>query len=124
MTKADGFTLLEALVAFAVLALVLTGLYQAVGSGLRLSRGAAETLQAVEVARSLYDGISAAQLSHPGTVTMAVPETPWRWRLTVAPPAATETSALALRRFTIEVLGPDDDAPVLAVESARLVVVR
>lgn len=124
MNRDHGFTLVEALVAFAILAVVLAVLYQAIGSGLRLSSHADETSKLAAAARSLYDTISPADLLGSGAPVAAVPGTPWRWRLTVAPPAADQQhGTVQLRHFTIDMLGPDGEAPLLTVESARLVVV-
>lgn len=60
--RAAGFTLLEALVAFAILALALTALLQGALSGLRATQAAGRTEEALARARSRLAALEAAPL--------------------------------------------------------------
>jgi len=57
--EAGGFTLIEVLVAFAILALVLTALLQAFSAGLRGGNVAERRLMATMLARSVLDDVGA-----------------------------------------------------------------
>ena len=59
MSREEGFTLVEALVAFAILAVVLISLYEAMGTGLRSFGAAAKVEEAVLIAQSQLDRIVA-----------------------------------------------------------------
>ena len=59
MKREAGFTLVEVLVAFAILAVVLVSLYEAAGTGLRSFQSAAQVERAVLVAQSELDRIVA-----------------------------------------------------------------
>jgi len=59
MTDERGFTIMESLVALAVLAVTLIALFEAIGTGFRTFDRAAEAEEAVLAAQSLLDGIVA-----------------------------------------------------------------
>jgi type II secretion system protein I len=61
MSDERGFTIMESLVALAVLAVMLVALYEAIGTGFRTFDRAAEAEEAVLVAQSLLDGIVAGR---------------------------------------------------------------
>jgi prepilin-type N-terminal cleavage/methylation domain-containing protein len=61
MTGERGFTIMESLVALAVLAITVVALYEAIGTGFRTFGRAAEAEEAVLVAQSLLDGIVASR---------------------------------------------------------------
>lgn len=115
-----GFTLVETLVAFAILALVLVAAYRTAGTGLRTIDAAATTEGAVLAAQSEMDRILALrQLPGPragrieGTayswsLEVLSPDPAWsqaplarkaaRLRLTVSWPARSGTSSIRLER--------------------------
>ena len=87
-----GFTLIEALVAFAIMAVVMVTLYQAAGTGLKAFDAAATTQEAVLVAQSQMDRIVALRRIpdvHQGTVAGSV----FTWRLQVLPSPALPSSS-------------------------------
>lgn len=86
MTRASdaGFTLVEALVAFAILAVVMVASYQAAGTGLRALDTAATNEGAVLAAQSLMDRI-VAERRRPQPASGAVDGTPYSWSLEVKP---------------------------------------
>lgn len=61
--RAAGFTLLEALIAFAILALALTALLQGTLSGLHATQAAGRTEEALARARSRLAGLDAAPVA-------------------------------------------------------------
>lgn len=61
MSGERGFTIMESLVALAVLAITVVALYEAIGIGFRTIGRAAEAEEAVLVAQSLLDGIVAGR---------------------------------------------------------------
>lgn len=80
----SGFTLIEALVAFAILAVVMVTLYQAAGTGLRAFASAAQTDSAVLVAQSQLDRIVALRRV-PDIRSGRVSGTPFEWKVQVLP---------------------------------------
>ena len=84
--REQGFTLVEALVAFAILAVVLVAAFRTAGTGLRAIDAAATTEAAVLAARSQMDRIIALrQLSGPRKGQ--IEGTPYTWELEVLPPS-------------------------------------
>lgn len=82
-----GFTLIEALVAFAIMAVVLVTLYQAAGTGLKAFDAAAATEDAILVAQSQMDRIVALRRI-PEVRQGTVPGSAFHWKLQVLPPPA------------------------------------
>lgn len=100
-----GFTLVEALIAFAILSLMMVTLYQAAGTGLRAFDSAADTDRAVLVAQSQLDRITSLRRL-PDMRQGKVAGTPFTWTLQVQPspllPGARELSAKpVLMRLTV-----------------------
>jgi type II secretion system protein I len=100
-----GFTLIEALIAFAILSLVMVTLYQAAGMGLRAFDSAAETDRAVLVAQSQLDRITSLRRL-PDMRQGKLAGTPFTWTLQVQPtpplPGARELAARpVLMRLTV-----------------------
>ena len=84
--REQGFTLVEALVAFAILAVVLVAAFRTADTGLRAIDAAATTEAAVLAARSQMDRIIALrQLSGPRKGQ--IEGTPYTWELEVLPPS-------------------------------------
>lgn len=80
MTGERGFTIMESLVALAVLAITVVSLYEAIGTGFRTFGRAAEAEEAVLVAQSLLDGIVVSR--RVGDVRTGVVEgTRFAWRV-------------------------------------------
>lgn len=99
-----GFTLVEVLIALAVLAIALAAVMRALGQGIDLSAGLRDRNVALWVAQNR---LALHQIQHDwpaqdtteGTIEMAGRE--WRWREQVA-----STPEPALRRIEIEVRAP------------------
>lgn len=87
MSGERGFTIMESLVALAVLAVTLVALYEAIGTGFRTFDRAAEAEEAVLAAQSLMDRIVArrqvAELRD-----AKIEGTRFRWRVDVVKRAA------------------------------------
>ena len=100
-----GFTLVEALIAFAILSLMMVTLYQAAGTGLRTFDSAAETDRAVLVAQSQLDRITSLRRL-PDMRQGKVAGTPFTWTLQIQPtpplPGASELATKpVLMRLTV-----------------------
>ena len=87
MTREKGFTLVEVLIAFAILAVVMVSLYEASGTGLRSFEAAANVERAVLIAQSKLDWI-VAQRRLPPSASGPVAGTAFTWQVeTLASPA-------------------------------------
>lgn len=80
MTRARGFTLIEALIAFAILALTLVALYGAMGTGLRGMALSSRLDEAVLVAESRLAELGELKTLS-GPIDGAVEGTGYRWRV-------------------------------------------
>ena len=78
MSDQRGFTLVETLVAFAILAVVLVSFYEAMGTGFRSFDAAARVEEAVLIAQSQLDRVVALRRL-PEQVQGDVEGTPYRW---------------------------------------------
>ncbi len=102
-----GFTLIEALVAFAVLAMVLAVALPLLAGGLRSVDAADRRLAALAVAESrLADAIATTPTSF--GVAEGTDVTELRWRLNVDPVAANAAGAARLARYEVTVAAPGD----------------
>jgi general secretion pathway protein I len=80
MIDQRGFTLVETLVAFAIMAVMLTALLQTAGSSLRAIDSAAHHNRAVLVAQSQLDRIMALK-QIPAIKEGRMPNSPYRWHV-------------------------------------------
>lgn len=100
---ARGFTVVEALVAFAILAVVLVAFYEAMGTGFRTFEKAAAIEEAVLAAQSQLDVIVAARRL-PDAREGTIAGTNLRWRLDVRKPRAPDgpsSRQLAVLRLNV-----------------------
>jgi general secretion pathway protein I len=118
-----GFTLIEALIAFAILAVVTVALYEAMGTGLRGFDRAAENDEALLIAQSEFDRLAATSTMPSEGMEGAIEGTPFRWRAvpvpeTQAEPEHLRMSPLRLQRVRVIVSWRDRE---IAVEKTLLV---
>ena len=99
MTRRDerGFTLVEVLVAFAILSLAAVACYRAAGSGLRAIETAGATERAVLVAQSQMDRLVALR-SVPEERNGLIAGTPYGWQVEVLPAAGLPTAPAQARQ--------------------------
>ncbi|MCC7042209.1 MAG: prepilin-type N-terminal cleavage/methylation domain-containing protein [Burkholderiales bacterium] len=127
-----GFSLIEVLAAFVILALVATALFNLFASSLNNVAAADEWSRALETAESHLEAAAAAQPLKDGSDRGESPDGRIRWMTTVAPyvppggdadlERATETLALRLFRISVEVVyvGGDGKSRTLALATVRL----
>lgn len=96
MSGQRGFTIMESLVALAVLAVIVVALYEAIGTGFRTFDQAAEIEEAVLIAQSQMDSVVAFRRL-PDVREGTVAGTAFGWRLGVVSMAA----QLATVRLTV-----------------------
>jgi type II secretion system protein I len=97
-----GFTLIETLIAFAILAVVTVALYEAMGTGLKGFDRAAEADEAVLIAQSQFDRLAAMRAMPEGAIQGAVAGTPFRWRVVAVPDAVPEPEHLRLSPLRLQ----------------------
>ena len=102
MSGERGFTLVETLIAFAILAVVLVSLYEAIGTGFRSFTAAAEFEEAVLVAQSQMDRLVALKRM-PDQLDGKLDGTPYQWRIEIVPPRAAETREAAASPLRAEI---------------------
>jgi len=128
--KEGGYTLIEVLVAFTVLALALTFLLGTLSGSTRQVRGSADARRASLHAQSLLADIGVGQALQPGRDEGELEDGRYRWQLEVAPyvdplqPAAAlqDPFAAQLLQLRLELAwGEGGPAQRLVVESLRLV---
>jgi type II secretion system protein I len=104
MRNERGFTLIEALIAFAILAVVLVALYEVMGTSLKGFDRAAETDQALMIAQSELDRLSAMKALPADALQGAIEGTPFRWRATIVPDARPEPEHLHVSPLRLQKL--------------------
>lgn len=118
-----GFTLLEVLVAFAILTVALGGLLLAFSDGLRMAQRSVAVSNATLQAQSLMEEVGKTIPVRPGRVTGTLDDGS-RWQVTVAPFDTGESGAAAVVRslfaFRVDVTIEWDGGRSLTLSSLRL----
>lgn len=122
--NARGFTLLEVMAAFVILALVLGAAYAGVGTSARTQGRAAEVLAAAAHAESTLARIGTELPMRRGTEEFALGGG-WRARVSMRPVREEEAPlwrslARAPWHLRVEALAPEAEAPAIALESLRI----
>jgi prepilin-type N-terminal cleavage/methylation domain-containing protein len=112
-----GFTLIEVLVAFAIVALVLAGIYQALAGAYRGETRAQVQERVLALARAHLEAIGIEQPLEPGETTGTY-HTGLAWHLTVAPVAPLSDKGQAFH-IVLETQGADG-RPLLRLETFKL----
>jgi general secretion pathway protein I len=131
--RAEGFTLIEVIVAFAVLALALTIVLATLSGAARQVRWSEDAGRAALHAQSLLDDTGVASTLVPGRQAGVFEDGRYRWSLDVTPyrelppegqaPQPVDPAAPQLLRLALQVHWGDDNDPRtrLQVDSLRLV---
>ena len=117
-----GFTLLEVLIAFAILAVALTALMQAFSQGMRNLEVAENYATAAMLARSKMAEIGAAISVEEGEHSGEF-EDGWQWRVVVFPYRGADGAVGALEDlplYTVEVSVGRDETPLAQLRSLRM----
>ncbi len=127
--KQGGYTLIEVIVAFAVLALALTLLLGTLTGASRQVRRAADAGRAALHAQSLLDQTGIGESLRPGHTQGDFENGRYRWAMDIAPfadpsqtsaPAPTELAAPQLMQVTLSVQWGDGPGQSLRLRSLRL----
>lgn len=104
-TRCRGFSLLEILVAFMIMALTLGVLFQVFSSGLRTAMVAEEYGEATRLAGSLLTELSGVRPLERGERSGQFEDTPYRWWASIAPMPMQALAPTASERFdTLEIV--------------------
>lgn len=90
-----GFTLVEALIAFAILAVTLVALYQALGTSVVGLARASRHDEAVLIAQSRLSELAALPLPSATSSEGDIEGTPYRWRFELIPDVTAEAPEIA-----------------------------
>ena len=116
-----GFTIMEALVAFAILSLMLVAIYAASGTALRGVGRAQGVERAVLLAQSKLAEIAALRTTFPATSKGSFAGTQVRWRIDATDVHMNAMGALRLQDIHLELTWPEDDATrTIAVDTRHL----
>jgi len=117
-----GFTLLEVLIAFAILAVAMTALMQAFSQGLRSLEAAEDYVTPAMLARSKMAEVGPIipieEGEHTGDLANG-----WQWRVVVLPYAGEDDAsaeASALRLYDVQVAIERDELPLAELRSLRV----
>lgn len=116
----SGFTVLEALIAFAITSLVLVGMFEIFSSVSTSERRASEMIRAVAVADDRVAQVGTRIAFEPGEIRSeagSVPE--WRMSIEAFEEEKSGKEIENLYRITIVVLAADGTTPVLEVSTAK-----
>jgi general secretion pathway protein I len=117
-----GFTLLEVLIAFAILAVAMTALMQAFSQGLRSLEAAEDYATAAMLARSKMAEVGPIIPIEEGEHTGDF-ENGWQWRVVVFPYAGEENAPAelqALHVYDVQVAVVRDELPLAELRSLRV----
>ncbi len=118
----SGFTLIEVLIAFAILALVLGVVFRTLSTGLSHERTAGLVTARVLEARSILDRLGADVAPEEGTIEgrLATGE-PWTLTVSLLDPAAgDESQGVALNAYLAELSVDGDDGRMLRLQTLKL----
>ncbi len=123
-TREEGFSILEALVAFAIMAAVLSALYEVSGSALRIVGKSDRQHEVALLARSKLDEIAVVRDVLPPTESGAFPGSDITWHIEThdLPGRGTGLDAVRLQRVRLTLKRPG--APLFVVETRHLGVRR
>lgn len=116
---ARGFTLVETLAAFTILALVLATVHGAFSTGLGSAGRASRTAFAVDAARSLLAEVGVTQSLEPGESRVTL-EDGWEGRIIVAPLRAATAAGVSAFAISVDVTERGTGAAVARLETVRL----
>jgi general secretion pathway protein I len=122
-SSARGFTLIEVLVAFAILALTLAALMQVFAAGLRSSDAVDRHLMATMLARSVMDDLGAEIPIAAGERSGEI-EQGYRWTVRIQPSATIPSVAIAewmQTPYEIQVEVTWNDRPIMRLTTLRVV---
>ena len=117
-----GFTLIEVLVAIALLAVVLGAIGAVVGNTVRAIRSVDRRLPLLETAQSLIAGLPARDTLQPGTQTGTTGE--YRWRIDAVllnPNVPDDAKAAKWMPLAITVRVQGAEGPPLRLDTVRLI---
>ena len=117
-----GFTLLEVLIAFAILAVAMTALMQAFSQGLRSLEAAEDYATAAMLARSKMAEVGPITPIEEGEHTGDLANG-WQWRVVVLPYAGEDDAsaeASALRLYDVQVAIERNELPLAELRSLRV----
>jgi general secretion pathway protein I len=129
MRSERGFTLVEALIAFAILAIVLVALYETMGTSVSGIGRAGRLDEAVLIAESRLAEIEALRTAPQGEVEGSVEGTAYRWRIEPVADATPEppefaASPLRLQKIKLRVLWREGEVKREVVVERLLLVQR
>ncbi len=101
MRRSRGFTLLEVLIAFAILTVSLAAVYEVLASGARRSARLSERMPALALAESLLAEHVVRPLDTPSSQSGT--KGPYRWTVTIAPSPTNAPDALPVVTVTSDV---------------------
>lgn len=117
-----GFTLLEVVVAMAIVGLGVVTVMEVFSLGLRLTRTSSDKTQAVAVGRQVFDRILLRREPGDGLETGSLAEG-YRWQLDTAPFEVERDLALStpwqLKEITLRILGGDREVEMTTLRLVR-----